>query len=189
MQLLDYPSGSQEPVTVAEALVACRIDAGSSLEPQLAAIIEAARLQAEHITGRTYRAQVLREVAGDWPALLFDLPVASASSVAISYRSSSAPDNWATLAPAVYRFSSLEGRTLIRLAAGQTWPDLAPDDYPDRVRVDVTAAAATPMPATVRTYILACVASWVEQPAALVDGRLQANPLHERLLDGERLWH
>lgn len=55
MALLSYPNGSIEPVAVADARVACRID-GLDLDGELAGLISAAREQAEHITGRLARA-------------------------------------------------------------------------------------------------------------------------------------
>ena len=190
MALLSYPPGSVEPVAVADARVACRID-GSELDAELAGLISAAREQAEHITGRQYRAQVLRESLAGWPEGTLSLSVDKATAVVITYRSAVSPETWATLDAAAYRWACFDGRTLINPADGTSWPDLAPDDYPERVRVDVTSgpADADQVPESVRQYILASIAAWIDQPGALADGRLQPHPLFERLLDRERLWH
>lgn len=51
MPLLSYPSGSTEPVTTADAMLACRLD--DALTPQVAGLITVARQQAEHITYRS----------------------------------------------------------------------------------------------------------------------------------------
>jgi uncharacterized phiE125 gp8 family phage protein len=190
MALLSYPNGSIEPVAVADARVACRID-GSERDAELAGLISAAREHAEHITSRQYRAQVLRESLAGWPDGTLSLSVDKATAVVITYRSAASPETWATLDAAAYRWACFDGRTLINPADGTSWPDLAPDDYPERVRVDVTSgpADADQVPESVRQYILASIAAWIDQPGALADGRLQPHPLFERLLDRERLWH
>ena len=116
-----------------------------------------------------------------------------ASAVAISYRSAATPEDWTALASDQIRWGALGHQTSIRLrAAVAAWPELADaTEWPDRLRVDVTVGPAdvASVPASVQRYILASVAGWLDQSAALADGRLQANPLFERLLDRERLWH
>lgn len=184
MRLISYPSTSAEPVSTGEAKLACRLD--DALDVHLPGLLSAAREQAEQITGRAYRAKVLREELEDWPTEPLALPAYQAEAVAISYRSAASPDAWTPLAGTVSRWYALGAQTVIRLADGQTWPDLATEDYGTRVRIDVTVPAASPFPESVRSYILAHVAGWVDAPGALIDGRLQANPHHERLLDGER---
>jgi uncharacterized phiE125 gp8 family phage protein len=194
MLLFPYPPGSIEPVADADARVACRID-GTELDAELVGLISAAREQAEHITGRYWRLQVQRVELADWPAgreLLLDLP--AAATVAISYRSAATPDDWTALASDQIRWGALGHQTSIRLrAAVAAWPELADaTEWPDRLRIDVTVGPAdvATVPASVQRYILASVAAWLEQPAAQRAGQaLSANPLFERLLDAERLWH
>lgn len=188
MPFLSYPPGSVEPVTTADAMLACRLD--DALTPQVAGLITVARQQAEHLTGRQYRLQVLRESLADWPASSLLLPADRASSVTITYRSAGSPDTWTTLDAAFYRWASLGGRTVLQLASGQAWPELAGEDYPERVRIDVTSgpASAEEVPESVRQYILASIAGWMDSPASLADGRMQPNPLFERLLDAEKVY-
>jgi hypothetical protein len=188
MRVMSYPTGSVEPVSLAAARVACRFDPDTQVDAQVAGLIESAREQAEHITGRVFRLQVLREVLAAWWTGSLQLPVDNATAAVIAYRSAASPDTFTTLDPAVYRWGSVGGMTVVRLRPGLAWPELASDDYPDRVRVDLTATPIGQMPQAVRTFILACVAGWMDQPGALVDGRLQVNPLHLRLLDREILW-
>lgn len=193
MPLLNYPDGSLEPVTVAEARTACRID-GTELDGELAGLISAAREQAEHITGRYYRLQVQRTALADWPAeryLVLDLPYPVGA--VVSYRSAAAPEDWTTLAPEQYWWQAFGFETRIKLrAAVLAWPALANSaEWDERVHVDVTVGPEDigTVPACVKRYILASVAAWLEVPAAQrAGGQLSANPLFERLLDPERLW-
>lgn len=190
--LLAYPTGSSEPVTVSEARLACRID-GSVLDSDLALSIEQARQAAEHITGRFYRRQVRRVELSGWPAerfLLLDLhqPVA----VAIAIRSSAEPEDWTAVDAGVFWWSARGLQTHIQLRAAQpTWPELASEETGLRVRLDVTVGPGEDdlVPAAVRRYILATCAAWFAQPEAQrIGSGISANPLFERLLDGERLW-
>lgn len=186
MIFLQHATGSVEPVSVAEAKEACRIDDG--LDAYLLAAVVAARQQAEQITGRCYRGQVLRKQFTGWPTEPLELHAFNASAVTVSYRSAAQPDQWTVLGSTVYRWGASGNRTAVRLADGQSWPDLATEDWGERVRIDVTVAPLGTIPDCVRLYILAGVTAWADNPGAMIDGRIQTNPLHERLLDGERLW-
>jgi hypothetical protein len=192
--LLSYPNGSVEPVTPADARLACRID-GTELDAELAINIEQARASAEHITSRWYRRQVQREQLADWPAESFIvLPLYAPQAVVIEYRSAADPEAWTPWPADQYRWGSFGFETRIdRRRTVPAWPLLADAlEWPERVRIDVTVGPvdAATVPACVRRYILASVAAWVDQPAAqrAGSGDIQANPLFEHLLDGERLW-
>lgn len=188
LRFLSYASGSAEPVSADEAMTACRID--SDLSAQVALVVAASRQQAEQQTGRTYRRQVLREELADWPSGSVNLPVWQPASAVVTYRSAAQPDQWTTLGSGVYRFAPYGSGARLALADGQAWPDLASSDWGMRVRVDITAGPTSSgeVPDCVRQYILANVAAWIDQPAGLVDGRMQVNPLHDRLLDSERVY-
>jgi len=188
MRLLSYPTTSPEPVTAVEARLRCRI-VDTALDGEIDIAISAAREQAEQITGRWYRAQTRRAEFTEWPETsVIELPCWQPETVVISYRSAAAPADWTTLSASAYKAAPLDRLTRIQLVPGQNWPELAGEEWGPRVRIDVSVLAASPMPTSVRTFVLACVAAWIDEPGALLDGRLQANPLHERLLDGERLW-
>jgi uncharacterized phiE125 gp8 family phage protein len=192
LQRIAYTAGSQEPVSVDEARAACRLD-DAELDLDLLLSIQQAREQAEVLTGRCYRGQRLRDEFVGWPAgATLCLPVHEATAVEIRYRSAAQPDDWTLLDASQYRWSSQRADTRIdRRSTVASWPELATPDYGSRVRVEVTAgpAADATLPASVRRFILAHVAAWVELPAALrAGGAVAVNPLAERLLDGERLW-
>ena len=188
LRFLSYASGSDEPVSAGDAMLACRLD--DVLEPQVVAAIAAARQHAEQITGRAYRKQVQRDEFADWPIEPLMLPVWQPVSAVVSYRSAAQPDQWTVLSSTVYRFGAFGSGSRLALATGQTWPELATEDWGARVRVDITCGPAgiNDVPECVRTFILANVAAMVDQPAALTSRDVAVNPLTERLLDRERVW-
>lgn len=185
---LQYLEGSEEPVSISEVLIACRLE--DALTPYLSTAIAAARQEAEQVTGRQYRGQRLRHELEDWPADVLAVPVHRADSVSIEYRSAEAPEAWTTLSTSIYRWSPVGNKTQVRLAAGQAWPALATEDWGIRVRLTLDAGPTdmNAVPECVRLYILASVSSWADNPTGLIAGNLQPNPMHARLLDGERLW-
>lgn len=183
-----------EPVTRDEAKVAARVDndlgATSSLDGLIDTLITTAREDAEDLTGRCYRPQVQLVELRDWPSSSDVLPVYRPTACVIRYWTGSA---FATLAAGLYDFAPGgpgDTGTLIAPAAGQAWPVLPARAIGTRVQIELTAGPAAPadVPAGVRTYILASVAGWIDNPAALVDGRAVRNPLFESLLNGQKLF-
>lgn len=189
---------SPEPVTLAQAKAAARLDADvSALDASIDAAISAAREQAEHITGRRYRSVELRAELADWPALDQVLPVYAAWACAISYWTGSA---WAQLAAEAFAFgpAGLGGNSTTVLPANGVWPTLGVRLAGARVRIDLkagqpivsgeTTTEVPSVPACVRQYICAHVGAWLKAPEGLVSANLAPNPLFERLLDAERLY-
>jgi hypothetical protein len=179
-----------EPVSVAEAISAARLDsdAGAELTASISGAISAARLQAEHLTGRCYRPQVQRFELDDWPAAGELLPICDPTSVAIAYWSGSA---WVDLpTPAGFAWAGVGIRTGLAPATGTSWPTLGMRPVGARVRIDISAGPDSPakVPESVKLYIKAQVSAWQKTPEALASTNLQPNPLFESLLDGERLW-
>lgn len=189
MRFVSFVQGSDEPVSVSEARESCRVDEGV-LDLDISTSITAAREQAEHATGRIYRAQVLRHEATTWPDGAFSLAVWPATSLVITYRAAATPDAWTTLATSVYSWGEQFPRIAIGLKTGQSWPELADDDSGASIRIDVTAGPASPatVPGCVRRYILSTAASWLANPEGLMPANMTVNPLFARLLDGERTW-
>lgn len=176
-----------EPVTLAEAKLAARVD-GTELDAYITGAIEAARRQAEQITGRLYRGQTLREQLQDWPAGgVITLPVLNPATCAITYWTGSA---WVSLIATAYAFgpSADLGGTRTDLAPVTTWPTLGALAAGPRVRIDLTVPAPTAVPEAVKLYIKASVSAWVNNGDGLVSGQLAANPMLTPLLDAERLW-
>lgn len=179
---------STEPVTVAEAALAARVD-GPELNSLIASAITAAREQAQQITGRLYGVQEQRASLADWPAITDGIAVHAATAVAISYWNGAA---WANLPSTEFVFAPggcADVRTALAPALGKTWPVLGAVALGPRVRVDLTAGVPPEQtPESVKLYIKAQVAAWVKNPEALASGNLARNPLFDSLLDAERLW-
>lgn len=186
-ELLQYAEGSEEPVSVEEAVLACRIDSDET-DSLVARYIAGARQRAEQLTGRRYRGCRLLEELSTWP--IKRIHVHRPSAVVVKYRSAAAPSSWTTLDSSVYLWSNDGNGFVIALAPGQSWPELAPEAWGFRVQLEIDAgpASAADVPECVVLFILQSVAASYDQPGALIDGRMQANPLHERHLDSERLW-
>lgn len=180
-----------EPVTLAEAKLAARVDS-SDLDAFITAAIEVGRTQAEQITGRLYRQQTLREQLVSWPSCgNVVIPVLAATACAISYWNGS---SWATLMTTAYVFGPSAdfggARTELAPAYGTTWPVLGNIAVGPRVRIDLTAGPATAamVPEAVKLYIKACVSGWVNTGDYLVNKQMVPNPMLDSLLDAERLW-
>lgn len=186
---LAYTDSSAEPVSVDEAKLAARFTAGA-LDTAIQGYITTAREAAEHITGRCYREQVLRTELRCWPQSCEAIAVHQATACAVTYWNGSA---WVPLAEAGYVFAPGgigDCGTALAPATGTSWPVLGERPVGPRVRIDLTAGPAdsTTVPEAVKLYIQAVVAAWVQEPAASQDARRVANPLFDRLLDGERLF-
>lgn len=179
-----------EPITLAEAKRAARLDtAASELDAVVSDLITAAREQAEHLTGRQYRDVVMRATAVDWPAACRPaLRIHAPRSVAISYWAGSA---WQNLAGSAFAWAAAdEGGLRVAAALGASWPALGQVAIGPRVRIDVATGPATPadVDQSVKLFIRAQVAAWIDSPGAISAGRLEVNPLFARLLDGHLFW-
>lgn len=186
---LAYVTDSSEPVTVDEAKLASRIDT-DDLDALIAGFITAARESAEHITGRKYRLQVLREERVDWPCTDERLPVFQPTACVV--RTWNGTD-WTVLDASAYEFAadSLTGtRTVLAPVPGTSWPDLVERAVGPRVQIDLTAGPDDPaaVPEQVKLYIKAQVAAWIANPEAAQAKSLAVSPLYERLLDEQKLY-
>lgn len=188
------PSATGEPVTLEEARLAARVDADpdtgmSPLDDFIQGAITAAREQAEHVTGRTYRRRTIRFELEAWPVPDHRFSVCEPTACAISYFNEAR--QWQVLAADAFEFAPISGQAEIAPALDTSWPALGRRAVGALVRVDFTAGPADPseVPEQVKVFIKAQVASWVNNPEALSGRTVQFNPLLERLLDAERLWH
>lgn len=175
-----------EPVTVDEAKQAARFD-GDELDAFISGVISAARAQAEQITGRVYRRRVFSFELSSWPAPGHRFAVHEPDACEISYWGAS---GWQQLSGSAFEFDGVGSGAEIAPALGSDWPALAAKALGARVRVDFTAGPtdSARVDETVKLYIKAQVAAWLNSPEAMADKDLQASPLIARLLDAERLW-
>lgn len=136
--LIEAPAA--EPVDVALAMLAVRIDDDPALRPQFEAALVAAREQCEREIGRALITQTRRLQLRDWPAcaggrIPLDFPPVQRV-LAVEYWSAT---GWQAVPEAVYDlvfFDDLSHAVLLR--PGQHWPGLA-DSHGPRVRVDFVA--------------------------------------------------
>ena len=184
MYLLTAPT--LEPVTLAEAKLAARIDY-DAFDAMVPGLITAARQLAEQETGWRFIAQTWRTELMDWPAATDVLPVHQATAATITYWDGSA---WDSLSSAAYAFGDQDNGTALAPATGSSWPTLGDKPVGSRVRIDLTAGAAdaAAVPECVKLYIKALVAWWVENPSAGAPDNLQEAPFLRALLDPVRLW-
>lgn len=186
MILLTAPTA--EPVTLAEAKLAARVS-GTSMDTLIPGLITAARELAEQETSAKFMAQTWRAELADWPAASDVLPINQASAAAVSYWTGS---TWsAALSGAAYTFAPDGIGTVLAPATGTSWPTLGDRPVGPRVRIDLTtgAASAAGVPESVKLFIKACVAYWIDNPqAASATG--VALPMHlGHLLDRQRLYY
>ena len=180
------PTGSDlgEPVTLAEAKLAARIDASiTTYDNDVSRAITAARLMAEQKTGRDFVRKTRRVTLKDWPAATDVLHVYEPVDVAISWWDGTA---WQALDASAYAYWAEDAGTCIAPAIGASWPTLRQVAGGARVRIDITAGPADPRaatPADVKLYIAAMVSHWHDNPGAMVAGNASPNPFIERLLD------
>ena len=184
MYLLTPPA--EEPVTLAQAKLAARVD-GTEWDALIPGLIKSARQVAEQETHRCLIAQTWRAELADWPASTDVLPVAPATAVAVSYWNGSA---WTTLAGSAFAWAADGGGVVLAPALNTSWPTLADVAIGPRVRVDVTAGVANAalVDECAKLYITAHVAAWLRNPEAVTSQRLEAVPLLGGLLDPLRVY-
>jgi uncharacterized phiE125 gp8 family phage protein len=186
MILLIAPTA--EPVTLTEAKLAARVS-GATMDGLIPGLITAARELAEQETSAKFMAQTWRAELVDWPEATDVLPVNQASAAAVTYWTGSA---WATaLSGAAYTFAPDGNGTVLAPATGTSWPTLGARPVGPRVRIDLTsgAADATGVPESVKLFIKACVAYWIDNPQAASPTGV-ALPMHlGHLLDRQRLYY
>lgn len=189
MILLTPPAA--EPVTVADAKAALRID-DTRYDAILPGLISAARMVAEQETGQRFVAQTWRTELSDWPAADDVIAVYRATAAAVSYWDGAA---WQTLSGAAYVYgpdADTGAGTVIVPAIGSSWPTLGEIATGPRVRIDLTTGVAAGDAGTiadcVQTYITALVGQLIASPELSAQAASASHPLLARLLDSQRLY-
>jgi len=184
MRLLTAPTA--EPVSLDEVKFAARLTGSTSFDAGLPIYIQSAREIAEMETGVRWMQQQWRVERYDWPGPCDVLEIGGATAVAVSYWSTS--NAWVALAPEAFVWADADPGAVIGALVGQAWPTLGDVAAGPRVRIDVTAGAAdsSAVPAAIKTFIMAMVAYWVENPQAYTDKPHLATPAAMALLDSQR---
>lgn len=164
--------------------------ANTTSDPQLSALIVAARRLAEHLTGRALVTQQWRLTLDRFPAGEIELPLPPLVSIeTITYRDTAGVEQ--TLDPAAYAVytSALFGR--VAPAYGTAWP--ATRDVRDAVAIDFTAGYGAPsaVPQDIKHWMKICMGGWDAYREQIVTG-LDVNELPrgmwDVLLDAYRVW-
>jgi uncharacterized phiE125 gp8 family phage protein len=178
---------TREPVTVADAKLAARLD-GDHWDAIVAPAIAAARQVAEHQTGQRFMQQTWRTELAAWPTVADMLPYYTPTSVAVSYWATT--NEWVTLPPNQYVWAAINEGTALAPALGLDWPALGDVALGPRVRVDVTlgATAEEHVPPAAATFIKALVSVMVADPSLTAMAALDSSVYLPRILDPVRLY-
>lgn len=189
MALKLLTSAAEEPVTLAEAKLHCRVDGTEDDALFTGVIIPAAREAAEHRTGRALVTQQWELSLEAFQVGAFDLPKPSLQSVeSIKYRDTAGILQ--TLDPAAYTVhtSALVGK--VAPAYGSSWP--ATRSQLDAVIVSFTAGYGdrTKVPAGLKSWILLAIGTLYENREAFASGQTVELPggFWDRLLDPYIVW-
>ena len=160
-----------EPLTLAEAKLHLRVDAGITDDDSLiSALIVTARQQAEHRTGRALVTQQWRYSVDTLPADSLDLPLPKLQSVqAVTYLDNNGTRQ--TLANTEYDVitDELVGRVIP--AYGKSWPSCR--EHPGSVRVDYTCGygAASDVPFSIKQWMKLMIRAAYDNRSAIVEGQ------------------
>lgn len=178
---------TEEPITLAEAKLHCRVDVDDD-DLLIGALITAAREQAEHRTGRALCEQTL-ELVLDGFGELGTLPRPPAIALtSVKYLDLVGAQQ--TLGSPGYVFDGDSAPARLVPAVGQTWP--ATLAVPAAVRIRYTAGygAAADVPQSIKNWMLLTVGALYANREALVLDNLAEMPrnLWDSLLDPYRIW-
>jgi len=177
---------SEEPVTVAEAKLAARLEADDTeLDLYIEGVITAAREQAEQLTGRVYKLRTFTVKLKDWPVSGQILPVHEPSACVISYWD--ATGAWHTMDSSAFEFAAVGAGVEVAPDLDTSWPVLGRKAVGERVRITFTAgpASAGEVSEAVKLYIKAQVTGWARNPSSVASKDFKASPLLDHLLDSE----
>lgn len=167
---------AEEPVTLDEAKLHCRVDAGiTEHDALLSALIVAAREQVESETGRALVSQTWRLTLDCFPPLPIVLPRAPLVSVdSISYLDTSGDSQ--TLNPAAYRVVTDEVLGKVVPVFGGQWPAARRTEGAVTVKFVAGYGEAQDVPQAIKQWILLAVGGWYGQREAIVAGQVAELP-------------
>lgn len=174
-----------EPVTLAETKLACRITVSED-DALVTRLITAARGAAEQITGRSL-ATCIRETWLDafpdeiqllWPPNLTVSEVTYVDTAGATQ----------TLDPSAYSLDSKSEPGWLLPAVDTEWPET--QEVANAVKVRFTAGYGTDCPSEAKTWIIAQVRHWYDNPGALIANGAGAarNPYLDALLDSCKVY-
>jgi len=182
--VLVTPPGAK-PVSLEEAKAHCRVDVDDD-DTVIGGMIDAAISHLDGwagVLGRCMINQVWRVNLEDWPRCgIIRLPFPDVSAAAIKYFDADNAEQ--TVSASLFERLEDELSVFLRLGDAFTYPALF-DDRSDGVKVEFTAgygAAASNVPAVLKTAILMIVAHWYENREASAAGSLSEIPFGASML-------
>jgi uncharacterized phiE125 gp8 family phage protein len=172
---------SEEPVTLAEAKLHCRVD-GDDDDALLTALIVSARQQAEHRTGRALLTQTWDLALDDFPCDEIDLQLAPVQSISsVKYIDEDGVEQ--TISSSNYALDSFGVQHLVVPAYNYTWP--TPRDIHHAVKVRFVAgyASAADVPASLKQWMLLAIGTLYKNREGVITGTIVAE-LPRDFLDG-----
>lgn len=171
MTFLRIAEPGTEPLTLAEVRRWLRIDDGFTADDDdLTDLITAARVQAEHETGRSFISTTWEQVLDAFPAVeleLVDQPVSSITH--IKYIDTAGVEQ--TLSAAAYVLDDVSSPAFVLPAAGYTWPSTWDGINTVRVRfVQGWSSATNPRCQPLRRWMRMQIESGYKLRGALVAG-------------------
>lgn len=190
LQLIQEPS--QEPITLAEARRWLRIDDDFTADDaDITDLITAARVQAEHETGRSFLSTTWERVLDAFPCAELELTDQPVSSIThIKYLDTSGAEQ--TLSTAAYVLDDASPLAWVLPASGSSWPSTCDGINAVRVRfVQGWSSPTNPRVAPLRRWMRMQIEAAYKVRGALVTGVTVTdlpNRYVDRLLDPYRAY-
>lgn len=184
-----FTAPSVEPVTLAEAKLHCKVD-GNDDDTLITSLITAARLNAEHRTGRVLITQTWDITFDGFPDDSLDLPFPPLQSVtSITYLDSNGASQ--VLANTEYQviINELSGRVVP--AYGKAWPGTRPQPGAVTVRIVAGYGLAVAVPQSIKNWMLLIIGTLYAQREVVITGTIvQDSPreFFDSLLDPYRVF-
>lgn len=172
-------AATQEPVTLAEAKLHCRVD-GSEDDARITALITSARRLAEQKTGRAFAPQTWELALDEFPEAFMLLPAPITAITSVKYIDAAGVEQ--TLDPSGYQLDKDSLPGYLVPAYGTAWPSPRLQANAVRVRYTCGHAVADSQLAALKTWMLVAIGTWHKHAEATVDGSL--NELPRTYVDG-----
>lgn len=186
LKLITAPT--EEPVTLAEAKLHCRVD-GSDDDALLIALIKAARDLAENQTGRALCTQTWELALDAFPDVEIELPMPPVQSiVSIKYLDFAAVEQ--TLSADVYALDSYGSqRHWVLPAQGASWPDTLDAANAVKIRFVAGYGLGVAVPPGIKQWMLLQIGHWYATRESVNGGNIvNEMPFVGALLDPYRLY-